>query len=152
MFKQLANLLFNTYKKTQNSRQIRLHTQGDYFCLRSIYREINEIYFENALDVKITWFGNRDYKPRTRATFGSYCDDKKLIRIHRRLDQEHIPYYFISYIVYHEMLHHVYPPIVNRQRKREIHHSLFLEKEKQFLEYHEANQYFKKMRSSWFAS
>ena len=48
---------------------------------------------------------------RTRKTIklGSYSAVDRLIRVHPALDQKWVPRYFVAYIVYHEMLHHVIP-------------------------------------------
>lgn len=132
------------------TRDPRLHTKGEHFDLRLIYDQVNSKYFKNELDLKITWVGNRHSKPRTKVMFGSYSQQQKLIRIHRRLDQQHIPDFFISYIIYHEMLHHVLPPVEKTNRRRQIHHTAFVEREKNFREYSLAKAYGDEMKAKWF--
>ncbi len=73
---------------------------------------------------------------------GTYFIDEQLIRIHPALDQAFVPRYFVEWVVYHEMLHHVIPgsrglgrvnlhPPEFREREREFRHvqrSLYWEK------------------------
>ncbi len=98
-------------------------------------------YFENQVDLPISWFGSKQRKPRRKITLGSYHLKKQCIRIHRLLDQPHIPDHFISFVVYHEMLHHLLPPIEGRRRK--IHHKEFKEREQLFEDYPLAKAYLK---------
>src|SRR3712207_8543596 len=51
------------------------------------------------------------YKKRNTIKLGSYSAIERLIRIHPTLDAEWVPRYFVSYIVYHELLHHVVPAL-----------------------------------------
>ncbi|HSX04330.1 MAG TPA: hypothetical protein VLG76_06345 [Rhabdochlamydiaceae bacterium] len=122
-------------------RTIRLKTQGEHYHLDQIYEKINQHYFEGKLDLKISWFGNHKSVAKRRVILGSYNHRKGLIKIHRVLDHSHIPDYFISFIVYHEMLHHVLPPLWGRYRRRRIHHSEFSAREKQFEEYALAKEF-----------
>jgi len=68
-------------------------------------------------------------------TLGSFTAELKLIKIHRFLDQEFIPKTYVKFIIYHEMLHYVAPPVVKKWARRKIHHAHFLAREKQFKEY-----------------
>ena len=72
------------------------------------------------------------------------------MKINRVLDQPDIPDYYISFIVYHEMLHHVAPPIIQRFRKRQIHHQEFKDLEKKFLEYPLVKEFKKISKMRWF--
>lgn len=114
---------------------------SEHYQLQEIYDRINAKYFNNEVDVSIVWFGNKQARPRTRIVLGSYHKGKKRIKIHRLLDQAHIPDYFISFIVYHEMLHHVHPPIKRKNKRWQIHHPEFKLRETQFESYHLAKQY-----------
>lgn len=135
--------------KSYKPRAVKIQLKGKHFDLKELYDQINAKYFESKLELGITWVGNKDSMPRTRVMFGSYTHGRKLIKIHRRLDQPHIPHYFISFIVYHEMLHHVLPP-VKENRKYRIHHGAFTQKEKEFEEYSLAKSYSKEMKATWF--
>jgi hypothetical protein len=112
-----------------------LQTQGTLYDLQEIYNRINQAYFENQLDLKITWFGSKERKARRHRKLGLYIFDDKVVKIHRLLDQAHFPPYFISYVVYHEMLHSVCPPVKARRGRYQIHHLEFKKKEMEFAEY-----------------
>jgi hypothetical protein len=53
------------------------------------------------------------------------------------LDAAFVPRYFVEYIVYHEMLHHVLPPRLQNGR-RELHGPAFVARERQFENYQAA--------------
>lgn len=120
------------------------------YNLQEIYQQLNAQYFEGKLDLQIHWFGQREFSPKRRIVLGSYHSQKKLIRIHRVLDRPHVPDYFITFIIYHEMLHHVFPPIERKNRRRQIHHRAFLEEEKRFHNYALAEEFKKTLKNAWF--
>jgi hypothetical protein len=126
-------------------RQVGLHHD-----LGLIYKQINEEYFGGELDLHITWSGNARLLPRGSIRLGSYHPHAGLIKIHRVLDREHIPVYFISSIVYHEMLHHVVPPLKPKKGRRQIHHPEFRQREKQFKEYQLAQEFSRTLTKSLF--
>lgn len=140
----LGRKLTRTQKKKPAKRRpnkIHLKTLGTLYDLQSIYNSINQSYFEGKLDLKITWFGNAERKARRHRKLGLYCFSDKLIKIHRLLDQPNFPPYFISYVVYHEMLHSVYPPVKARRGRYSIHHANFKQKEREFAEYDAAKRW-----------
>lgn len=130
-------------------RRISLAQQGVHWDLKEIFKRLNAHYFHNELDLPIGWFGNRHVVPRSSVRLGSYHARRKVIKIHRLLDQAHVPEFFISYIVYHEMLHHVLPPL-QAQKRRRIHHPEFLRREKEFEEYTLAKEFFKNLKITLF--
>jgi len=137
-------------QKPRKPRAIILRKQGEHYNLDEIYHRINETYFEGKLDLHITWFNPKKTRYQRRIVLGSYHRDKKLVKINRVLDQPDIPDYYISFIVYHEMLHHVAPPIIQRFRKRQIHHQEFKDLEKKFLEYPLVKEFKKISKMRWF--
>ena len=132
-------------------RKTRLTHQGEHYNVKNLYDKINHQYFEGKLDLPITWSGNKTSIARTKIVFGSYNQRTQLIKIHRRLDQPHIPEHFISFIIYHEMLHHVLPPILQKNRRRKIHHRTFKEREQQFQEYALAKSFREQLRMFHFS-
>jgi len=125
--------------------------EGQCHNLELIYQQINHQYFEGKIDLPIAWFGERVAKARCKVRLGSYHLEKKKIKIHRLLDQPHVPHFFISFIVYHEILHHLFPPImVNNRRK--IHHPQFKKEERRFQEYELARHFAKNNKKLWFYS
>jgi hypothetical protein len=120
-------------KRRQHKRKI--EHQGTLYDLKAIYNFLNQSYFDSKLDLEITWFASAERKARRHRKLGLYCFSEKLIKIHRLLDQPHFPLYFISYVVYHEMLHSVCPPLKSKRGRSSIHHCDFKKKEMEFSEY-----------------
>lgn len=87
----------------------KLHTKGHVYNLQTTFDELNREYFENRLNLRITWFGKPINRNKNKLTFGLYHDPLKLIKINRLLDSPSFPSYFLEYVVYHEMVHHVCP-------------------------------------------
>lgn len=72
--------------------------------------------------------------------FGSYSALHNLIRIHPMLDCLDIPDYFVEYIVYHEVLHSLCPPI-SRGARKSVHTAEFRSRERRFARYDEARSF-----------
>ena len=119
----------------REERRILLSPKGIHYDLQSILDEINRDYFGHRLNLPITWHGNPNREAKWRRTLGSYHFKTGVIRIHRLLDHPHFPPYFLSYIVYHEMLHSLVPPQRKRGERNRIHHLEFKAKEKEFRQY-----------------
>jgi hypothetical protein len=115
-------------------------TRGKAHDLREIFDRVNEAYFGGALgEVLITW-GRRTRAPagpRRTIKLGSYSAQERLVRIHPVLDRPWVPRYFVSYIVFHELLHHVVPP-VRATGHLLLHPPEFLRREREFRYYDRA--------------
>lgn len=103
----------------------RLRTRGDHHDLSSTFARVGNAYFPGALQgVEITW-GKRGASlrgtSRRSIRLGTYTLDERLIRIHPVLDQSWVPPFFVEYIVFHEMLHHVEP--AREEGSRTIFHT-----------------------------
>lgn len=118
-----------------------LLSKGTVYNLTEIYDALNEEYFANKLNLRITWFGTRQQRNRTRVTFGLYHDPLKLIKINRLLDSPVFPDYVVAFVIYHEMLHHVCPPYVDRNGLNQIHSKAFKQREKLFRYYNLAQKW-----------
>ena len=118
-----------------------IFTAGEHYDLREIYDELNERYFANKIDAAITW-GQRTGRPRRRNSIkmGSYSVEDRLIRIHRSLDRSFVPRFFITWIVFHEMLHQVHDIRVKNGR-REFHSKEFLADEAMYEHYEQAKSW-----------
>lgn len=141
-------------KKLDYSHQLdkrKLYSQGHVYNLQHIYNDINKEYFNNRLNLYITWFGNAIQRNRTRITFGLYHDPLKLIKINRMLDSPSFPDYLVSYVIYHEMLHHVCPSYVDEKGLNRVHSKEFKERESQFRHFDLAQDWIKKNQSYLFA-
>jgi len=120
------------------ARSPQLVTEGAVHNIQQIFDELNAAYFENRIEARITW-GPRLGKARRRNSIkmGSYSIEERLIRIHRALDREFVPGYFVGWIIYHEMLHQVHGAEVVNGRRR-FHTKAFLEDEARYHVYAEA--------------
>jgi hypothetical protein len=117
-----------------------LLTDGETHDLLATFRSINDKYFGNAVDSLITWgkrVSRRTAKPRRSIKLGSYSATERLIRVHPVLDKAWVPRYFLSYVIYHEMLHHVIPASQGRGR-RMLHPPIFMHRERLFRDYDRA--------------
>lgn len=144
----------------------KLKTRGEHHDLLAIFDEVNERYFGGALgDARITWGRRvtRPKRPRASIKLGSYDAIERLIRIHPVLDRAWVPRYFVAFIVFHEMLHHVIPATrtdrTPRARaaaregsarkgheavRRDLHSVAFRERERTFRHYERALAWEKK--------
>ncbi|HSR98795.1 MAG TPA: hypothetical protein VLM79_17180 [Kofleriaceae bacterium] len=118
-----------------------IFTAGEVHDLRAIFDELNARYFDSRIDAAITW-GARCGRPRRRNSIkmGSYSVEDRLIRIHRSLDRAFVPRFFVSWIVFHEMLHQVHDIRVKNGR-REFHSKAFLADEAGFELYDQARSW-----------
>lgn len=118
-----------------------IFSAGAIHDLRSIFDELNARYFDNKIDAAITW-GMRNGRPRRRNSIkmGSYAVEDRLIRIHRSLDREFVPRFFVAWIVFHEMLHQVHDVRVVNGR-REFHTKEFLADEARYEQYDAAKRW-----------
>ncbi len=126
--------------RSRNRRQAnpKLTTAGKYHDLAEIYDDLNRHYFANKIEARLTW-GQRCTKPRRRNSIkmGSYSVEDRLIRIHRSLDREFVPRFFVAWIIFHEMLHQVHT-IEKVNGRRQFHSKAFLEDEARYERYTDA--------------
>jgi hypothetical protein len=110
---------------------------GRHHDLDAILEDVRRRFFSDGAAVKICW-GRWSGRSRTRSIrFGAYLPRASLIRIHPALDQAFVPRLFVEFIVYHELLHHVIPPVRSNGRYQ-IHSPAFRLRERQFPAYAEA--------------
>jgi len=129
----------------------KLYCQGDIYNLKDLYDELNDEYFKGKLNLFITWFGKASQRNKTRITFGLYQDQLKLIKIHRLLDSPTIPKYVISYVIFHEMLHHVCPSYMDEKGVHRIHSKEFKLKETRYRYFDLAQDWIKAHQAYLFA-
>lgn len=139
------------YNYSYKINKDKLVSVGRYYNLKRIYDTLNKHYFQNKLDLDITWFGlSKRRQRRSRIIFGMYQDHLKLIKIHRIMDDPFFPDYFVRFVVYHEMLHEVVPGYVDEKGLFRIHGKEFKEREKQFEDYEKAILWEKKNKKQLF--
>ncbi len=86
---------------------------GKVHHLGEIRNNVNRCFFGNKVLCDIEWGQRVVAKKRGKKSrsirYGSWIPDLKTIRINPLLDDERVPYEFVRYIVFHEMLHSVVP-------------------------------------------
>ena len=98
-----------------------LSPRGRIHDLAEIYAALNSLYFESSVRARIGW-GRRSPAGRRRSIkMGVYFHDQKVIRIHPALDDGRVPRYFVEMVVFHEMLHQVFPPAFDGTGRRIVH-------------------------------
>lgn len=117
-----------------------LRTRGSAHDLKALFDALNAQYFGGgAGDVEVTW-GRRTRPPadsRRTIKLGSYSAEERLIRIHPALDKSWVPRYFVSYVLYHELLHHLIPAGTSGRRDT-VHPPELLRREREFKSYERA--------------
>jgi hypothetical protein len=123
----------NGFRLARRKRNAPLVTRGKHHDLMVLFQDMNERYFDGSVNALITWGKRPTNKAKRRKTIklGSYSAVDRLIRVHPALDQKWVPRYFVAYIVYHEMLHHVIPGSRGLGRVN-LHPPEFRDREKQF--------------------
>jgi hypothetical protein len=123
----------NGFRLARRNRNTPLVTRGKRHDLLSLFDDINERYFDGSVNALITWGKRPTTRAPTRKTIklGSYSAVDRLIRVHPSLDRKWVPRYFVAYIVYHEMLHHVIPGSRGLGRVN-LHPPEFKEREQHF--------------------
>ena len=125
-----------------------LRTQGKVYDLAKILKRLEEKYHLPTRGIKITWSNARLRPGQGSIRLGSYNHDQRLIRVHPALDDIRVPRYFVEYIVYHELLHALIPP-VSRNGRRNFHPAKFQELEKKFTYYQQAREFEKYITRHW---
>ncbi|MBI3183741.1 MAG: hypothetical protein HYZ28_16510 [Myxococcales bacterium] len=118
-----------------------LNPHGRHHDLSCIFRALNRRYSRDRVRAHITfgpWVSRR--RPRKSIKMGSYCGEARLIRIHPALDRPYVPRYFLEWIVFHEMLHHLYPAR-RRGERRSIHPPEFQAHERRFRDFERARRW-----------
>jgi predicted metal-dependent hydrolase len=120
---------------------VRVRARGHHHDLLGILDQVNADYFQAAAEVRISWgrMGRAMGRSRKRRSIklGSYRSRDALIRVHPVLDAAWVPRFFVEYIVYHELLHHVLGMPVKNGR-RDLHGPEFQTRERMFALYAEA--------------
>jgi hypothetical protein len=112
---------------------------GKHYDLQQLFEKVIKLYFngEKTEDLKTGWS-----KKAVRSYYAHYRKDYGLITFNSMLDNAKIPGYVMEYLMYHEILHSVYPSriVKNRLSKHPIE---FRKKERQFPEYRRARLWLK---------
>jgi len=121
----------------------RLNPCGRCFDLREIFYRLNQSFFQDGIRADIGW-GRMPFKKRRKSIrLGLYDHQTREIRIHPALDRPEVPAFFVEFIVFHEMLHQLFPSS-NRAGRRVHHPRAFRDREKAFPYYASAIQWEKR--------
>ena len=134
--RQMANLYFSSHREIAPP----LDPQGHFYDLKAIYDSHVQEY---GLDIgaQIGWFAIPSYRKFRSMTFGTYDRHRGQIHLNRLLDSEHVPSYFVSFIVYHEMLHAVCSPIISISGRTMVHTRQFRQREREFSQFELAKEW-----------
>ena len=127
-------------RKTEATRRKRgrkhlREARGRHFDLAEILEELKRRFFQNGLPpLRVGWTLRR-----SRTILGHYDSAHRTISISRWLDSPRVPRYLVEYLVYHEMLHAIYPVERNGHR-RVVHSRRFRAAEKKFPKYDQARR------------
>lgn len=125
--------------RSSRKRPVLLEPKGQVFDLKELYDQLNHHFFDGTVHAHITWgrFAKVSRRRKNSIKLGSYSAEDLLIRIHPVLDQTWVPRYFVEFVIYHEMLHHVIRAPVKSGRQY-FHTPEFRAWERRFPKYHEA--------------
>jgi len=115
---ELIGLEFPETGRTKPTRTVEHYTPaGRYFDLKEIFERLNLDWFRGSLSCPT--LGWSKYVSRRR--LGFYDQQRNLMVISRIFDQKNVPPQVVEFIVFHEMLHIVFPS--EKGRSRRIVHS-----------------------------
>lgn len=104
--KSVMQVLDQFISGIQHHLQTTFKVKGQFFDLSELFEILNKKYFNDECTAKITWRKRSSPKRRKKSiTLGNYSHSGHLIRINPVLDQEWIPVEYVSYVIFHEMLH-----------------------------------------------
>lgn len=81
---------------------------------------------------RITWGRPLGRRPVRGMRLGSYDVDLHLVRIHPALDQAAVPEWFVRYVLFHEFLHALHPPVRGRDGRWVRHGPELVRREKTY--------------------
>lgn len=101
--------------------------QGRHYNLEEIFRLLNEQFFQGALKIRqIGWS-----RKTSQTILGHHDPAHETITVNRVLDRPGVPREVVESVVYHEMLHVVFP-VERFRHRRVIHSAKFRESERKF--------------------
>ncbi len=108
-----------------------LEPRGRCFDLQEVFDRMNRAHFQDGISAKIGWGRHPAKRRRKSIRLGVYDHQTREIRIHPAMDRPEVPAFFLEFIVFHEMLHQLFPSPDGGSRK--IHHPrAFRDREKAF--------------------
>lgn len=125
--------------KRERGRKTMRHPAGEFFDLNEIFKDLNSRYFEGQLRMPTMGWSLR----RSRSTLGHYDPAHDAVVISNLLDSAESSYLIVSYVLFHELLHTVFPA-ESRTARRCVHTAEFKAAEKSFKDFGAATTALKK--------
>jgi len=124
-------------RQERHPNESELDPYGRFFDLQAIFDRLNEGYFHGGIQARIGWGRMPGKRRRKSIRLGVYDHQTREIRVHPSLDRPDVPGFFVDFIVFHEMLHQLFPS--DDAAGRRIHHPrAFRERERAFPVYEAA--------------
>lgn len=121
------------------ARRRSFNPKGNFFDLEECFNNINSKYFNGSLKMPTLTWSNK----RTKSSVGHYDMDLDVLVISKKLDTKKTPKYVVEFVVYHELLHQLYPGrYISGQWQ--VHTPEFKRSEKLFEKFDLANNWLKK--------
>lgn len=116
------------HEKSFPHKPVKLDSRGEHYQLLHIFNKLNNLYFQNTLEVPHIGWSRQNNKYR----LGSFHANQQKMLISRILDHPDVPQFVVEGIVYHEMLHMIHP-IQSQNGRRIIHSRNFKNDERKFI-------------------
>jgi hypothetical protein len=111
-----ARATLEEYTRAQQARVRRtrrpgapLKARGQCFDLRAIHERLNATWFQGRSEADIGWARRPGRKQRKTIRLARYDARLREIRVHPALDQPHVPAFVVDAVVFHAMLHQLFP-------------------------------------------
>jgi hypothetical protein len=120
---------------------------GCAYDLSSLFNRMNRLYFDSSLNLEVKWSTRSVPKASRSVQLGTFCDKTKTITMSKRLDNPDVPLFFVEHVLFHEMLHAVFP-----SERHRMHTAKFKRFEKMHPDYDRAIEWEKKNMKVLFRS
>ncbi len=107
-------------RRTRDANSSALEPRGRVYDLQVLFDKLNEAYFQGGIQAAIGWGRVAGRRRRKSIRLGVYDHQTREIRIHPALDRPEVPKFFVEFIVFHEMLHQLFPS--GNGPGRRVHH------------------------------
>lgn len=109
---------------------------GKTYDIQSLFDRLNRLYFDNKLTITVKWSNRAPVRAKSSVLLGSFSPKNKSITLSRRLDHPRIPLFFVEHVLFHEMLHSVFPT-----EKHKMHTEKFRQYERMHPDYERAREW-----------
>lgn len=106
------------------------------YDLPSLFERLNKLYFDGKLEIQVRWSRVSPGKARRSILLGTYHEKTKTITLSKRLDHPLVPLFFVEHVLFHEMLHAVFP-----RDRHKMHTEKFKKFERLHPDYERARQW-----------